>query len=732
MQRTDHWFITLLLYILGFLLFWEWLRPLAVITKNGDLSVFVMYTAFAFLMSYLQLPFWLTTPAKILAMLYALHSLFFFDSFFDLKWLGYLAGNISGNVGFLFSGNWAQLSDLFRSLLFFVLLWLVSYLMHYWLIQARRVFLFFLVTVLYVTVIDAFTPYDGTAAIVRTVIIGFILLGLLRFIRIQEEERVSARPGLFPVSWISAIIVILLISAAVGFAAPKVKAQWPDPTPFIKSAAQKYDGGKGIQHIGFGTNDTHLGGPFVFNKNPVFTVTTTKRSYWRVTTKSIYTGKGWVTDSNKTVPVNPQKEAIPQLYMPGVTTKTEHAAIQLANGKKFPRLVYGGEIVGTGMPNSVQLMMNPNTEKIMMDRNGNPVSLPSYGITFLVPQFSVAKLEQPVTDPAAIQNRYLQLPKSLPNKVRKLTQQITVHANNRYQKAMAVEQYLHSDAFSYNTKHVAVPGKNQDYVAQFLFDTKRGYCDNFSSAMAVMLRTIGIPTRWVKGFTPGKYQETLGNGEKVYKVTNANAHSWVEVYFPNSGWVPFEPTKGFTNSFNVVQSHTKSSGSPGAKATPKVQHQPKLPHSNNRLNQIHQQQQVHQSGSGNGGRVIPQGWLTPSRSAVILFILLVMAAGAAYRTRKKWLPRLIRSRYMRKNGDHVFSEAYERLLRLLPIYGFARDDNETLREYAATVDSELGTREMKVLTTNYEKARYRGEHSSEMWKDSRELWEMIIKRLMSR
>src|SRR5699024_6506512 len=112
----------------------------------------------------------------------------------------------------------------------------------------------------------------------------------------------------------------------------------------------------------------------------------------------------------------------------------------------------------------------------------------------------------------------------------------------------AIESYFASNGFVYETENVAVPSEQEDYVDQFLFDTRAGYCDNYSSSMVVLLRTLDIPARWVKGFTSGEQiSSSLDDTEEVYEVTNANAHSWVEVYFSDVGWVPFEPTKGFSN-----------------------------------------------------------------------------------------------------------------------------------------------------------------------------------------
>ena len=92
--------------------------------------------------------------------------------------------------------------------------------------------------------------------------------------------------------------------------------------------------------------------------------------------------------------------------------------------------------------------------------------------------------------------------------------------------------------------------QDEDYVDQFLFDTKRGYCDNFSTSMVVMLRSIGIPARWVKGFAPGEMSEMM-TGESVYQITNNEAHSWVEAYMPGIGWMPFEPTIGFSGPDSI-------------------------------------------------------------------------------------------------------------------------------------------------------------------------------------
>ncbi|HET7615497.1 MAG TPA: DUF4129 domain-containing protein, partial [Bacillales bacterium] len=116
---------------------------------------------------------------------------------------------------------------------------------------------------------------------------------------------------------------------------------------------------------------------------------------------------------------------------------------------------------------------------------------------------------------------------------------------------------------------------------------------------------------------------------------------------------------------------------------------------------------------------------------IIIGVILFLAAIAIYRLRRKWLPRFIRLRYLGKKDDHVFQKAYEQLLKLLPLYGLTRGENQTLREFAVKVDLSLGIGEMKALTKAYERLAYRGGSSNEAWQESKDTWDTIIKRLMS-
>lgn len=131
-------------------------------------------------------------------------------------------------------------------------------------------------------------------------------------------------------------------------------------------------------------------------------------------------------------------------------------------------------------------------------------------------------------------NRYLQLPKLDP-RVRALAGQIAQPYHNAYDQATAIALYLRTQ-LDYTLD--LPPVLPDDPIASFLFDTRRGHCEYFAAAMAVMVRSLGIPARLVNGFLTGEYNDVGKN----YIVRASDAHTWVEIFFPRVGWVEFDPT----------------------------------------------------------------------------------------------------------------------------------------------------------------------------------------------
>ncbi|HWA66355.1 MAG TPA: DUF3488 and transglutaminase-like domain-containing protein [Mycobacteriales bacterium] len=120
--------------------------------------------------------------------------------------------------------------------------------------------------------------------------------------------------------------------------------------------------------------------------------------------------------------------------------------------------------------------------------------------------------------------------------VRTLTDQITNGANSSYDAALDIQRYLTSNLFSYNPDPPAAPA-GADPLSYFLLHSRTGFCQQFATSMAVMARLAGIPSRVAVGFTAGTQQ-----ADGSWLVTTHDAHAWPELYFPDYGWLPFEPT----------------------------------------------------------------------------------------------------------------------------------------------------------------------------------------------
>lgn len=166
-----------------------------------------------------------------------------------------------------------------------------------------------------------------------------------------------------------------------------------------------------------------------------------------------------------------------------------------------------------------------------------PRSGMTYSIVGLDSTATPDELRAAGTDyPAFVAGRYLQLPTTITPRTVALAQQVTAGLNNPFDKAVAIQDYVRTH-ITY-TEDIPYPPGNQDVVDYVLFDSKEGYCEYYASAMAVMLRTLDIPTRMVVGYYPAPYDP--GAAGFVYR--EKYAHAWVEVYFPDYGWLPFEPT----------------------------------------------------------------------------------------------------------------------------------------------------------------------------------------------
>ncbi len=142
--------------------------------------------------------------------------------------------------------------------------------------------------------------------------------------------------------------------------------------------------------------------------------------------------------------------------------------------------------------------------------------------------------------PRGLLRRETELPRMNPA-IARLARQIAGSESNNYDRALAIQDYLRSH-YGYTLDPRGI--EPSDPIGSFLFKARQGYCEYFASAMAVMLRTLGVPARIVNGFQTGSYNHVGGD----FVVRARDAHSWVEVYFPDYGWIAFDPTPSDPNS----------------------------------------------------------------------------------------------------------------------------------------------------------------------------------------
>ncbi|WP_146815714.1 transglutaminase TgpA family protein [Halobacillus faecis] len=731
MEERQSFIYKLILYITGFLLFCEWMRPMEQISDTDDVRVFLIYATFCFFVSFIQVPWYLSIPLKGLGLAFIIDGLYIAERIFSRDWFSVLYDQVLFNIQMIQLQEWWQMTPLFRSLLFLILLWLMSYLLYYWFVVARRMFFFVLLTLIYVTVVDTFTVYDGKWAIVRTFILGMVALGLSSFAKVMDQESISFKGLQKAQVWALPLLAIILFSSAAAYASPKLDPQWPDPVPYIESAAGGAGpGGSGsgtVQKVGYGEDDSRLGGSFIQDDTPVFRATADGERYWRIESKDTYTGKGWEDTLEEPVTNMDPQNITYELFTDNVEVEEQTVMIEMSRQASFRKLVYPYGLSSlVRFPNDYELRVHENTGEMDTLKGESPAKVNEFIANYEYPSFEYDQLrEAGDDDPQEIRDQYLQLPDGLPNRVRNLAGQIVEAEDNRYDRAKAIESYFSSNGFEYSTTDVPVPDENEDYVDQFLFESQLGYCDNFSTSMVVMLRSEGIPARWVKGFTGGERIDTRDTDlsddlQNVYQVTSGNAHSWVEVYFPEVGWVPFEPTKGFTNNTDFYTDVETEEGEDPAAAPDSETPEDQM----GNPQQIEEEERSDAAGAA-GSSNQSYTWLWVLLSAILV------AAIILYFTRYRWMTALLIRKYRKNKDEETYEKAYHYLLKVLDHKGFKRKPEQTLREFALAVDRYYQSNDMRRLTNHYERVIYRNEAQSTHWPKVTELWENLIKKTLS-
>lgn len=338
------------------------------------------------------------------------------------------------------------------------------------------------------------------------------------------------------------------------------------------------------------------------------------------------------------------------------------------------------------------------------------------------PRLTPEALAQATGSASGIPTEFLQIPANVPDVIRQTTDKVVGNNVNPFTKALAIQRYLRSAEFTYSLQapvQGGYDGNGISVLADFLTQ-KSGYCVHFSSAMAVMARLEGIPSRIAVGYAPGRLTgesvALAGQGSfSEYEVDARDAHAWPELYFEGLGWVPFEPTP----SRGVVPDYASEASLPGGSST-NIEGDELLPGAATPQPSI---PAVPVPGAGAEGQGPGSAIITALYgSAAVLALLLVLASPrlvrTAIRTRRLKQPPGSAGKGAGGTGPtNAPALAWAELLDLAADYGVPAGQSETPRLFSARLRNsdalgepggldDDGHRAVVALTKDFERLKF--------------------------
>ena len=255
---------------------------------------------------------------------------------------------------------------------------------------------------------------------------------------------------------------------------------------------------------------------------------------WRGVTLNSFNGKRWFNDNSDRISIPPEGYQRFVLPTSGEWSHRPHRPLRY----RVLRAALSTDVLFAAAEprelSGVRLLSLDETGSLHYPQNlSAPFAYDVLSDTGLPPPQDLRKSQPRYPD--EIRLVYLRLPHTIDPRVSELAHSLTASAGNNYDRAVAIQSYLRVN-FRYTLDPPEI--EPADPVGSFLFRSRSGYCEYFAAAMAVMLRTLNVPSRLVNGFQTGSYNR-IG---KDFVVRARDAHSWVEVYFNGYGWVPFDPT----------------------------------------------------------------------------------------------------------------------------------------------------------------------------------------------
>lgn len=391
------------------------------------------------------------------------------------------------------------------------------------------------------------TAYTGQAqAPFAMFLIALLLLAVsVNLAALQRRwERLGVDyPGQLLFDVVVSSFVVICLLAGLALVAPRLAdnplsnafwtylgEQWSE----VETASSRmFSGVNSPATVGGGGKETLvLSGQVRLTQKAVMAVQSDEPYYWRGITYDTYTGRFW-RNGDKLLLSRSEKQPVVAPRLLG--RKRVKAGFEIQQSRSD--LIYApDEPVALSISYKLQTRTSDASVPDFSALHARRPAIPNlkYTVEAFASTAGAEDLRNATADYPDWVKRYLQLP-DVPARVRDLSNALTRTRRNPYDKAVAVEQFIRRYRYSLD---VRPPPEDRDAVEWFLFDAKEGYCDYMASSMVVLLRSQGIPARLATGYVAGKFD----NVTRRFIVSEEEAHSWAEVYFPGYGWIPFEPS----------------------------------------------------------------------------------------------------------------------------------------------------------------------------------------------
>jgi transglutaminase-like putative cysteine protease len=290
----------------------------------------------------------------------------------------------------------------------------------------------------------------------------------------------------------------------------------------------------------------------VFWIQPPETIPNGLRLYWRAKIYDTFDGAKWMIPDHESQPWDPETG---KLDLP-VYKQRWSAKFEFVSSSYFTSIISPGQATWVDRDGEIDFMSNPDNTIDLYSFQAEPLVRPgqAYDVQASISQATIYELQRSgVEYPDWIEERYLQLSPTTTQRTIDLAQNITSGLVNPLDQTLAIINFLRDNMTYVET--IPPPPSNQDAVDWFLFDYQKGFCNYYASAAVVLLRSLGIPSRFVVGYSTG---ESLENGQLL--VRQKEAHAWPEVFFPNLGWVEFEPTASLPDIERLAGDNSDTSG----------------------------------------------------------------------------------------------------------------------------------------------------------------------------